>query len=110
MADAAFTLVVGQHLKKQVEETVGCPPSRVISTFLGVDTEKWHDAGFHTYEPGRLHIVTVARLNYGKGIAPFGLAAVRAAIDRGCDVRYSIAGEGPYRPEIEAGDPSPRAH
>src|SRR5262245_29456929 len=101
MADASFVLVVGQHLKKQVEETVGIPAERVISTFLGVDTEKWHDAGCHAYQPGRLHVVTVARLNHAKGI-PLALAAVRAAVDCGFDVRYSIAGEGPARPEIEA--------
>jgi glycosyltransferase involved in cell wall biosynthesis len=100
MADAAFVLVVGQHLKKQVENNVGVPPDRVISTFLGVDTERWHDAGRRAYEPGRLDVVTVARLNYMKGI-PHALAAVRAAVDRGFDVRYSIVGEGPYRPEIE---------
>jgi len=100
MADAAFVLVVGQHLKKQVETNVGVPADRVISTFLGVDTERWHDAGRRAYEPGRLDVVTVARLNYMKGI-PHALAAVRAAVDRGFDVRYSIIGEGPYRPEIE---------
>jgi glycosyltransferase involved in cell wall biosynthesis len=100
MADACFVMVVGQHLKKQVENDVGVRADRVLSTFLGVDTEKWHDAGLHSYEPGRLHVVTVARLNFGKGIA-HALAAVRAAVDRGFDVRYSIVGEGPYRPQIE---------
>jgi colanic acid/amylovoran biosynthesis glycosyltransferase len=100
MTKAAFVLVVGKHLKKQVEENVAIAADRVISTFLGVDTDKWHDAGLHAYEPGRLHLVTVARLNFMKGI-PHALAAVRAAVDRGLDVRYSIAGEGPYRPEIE---------
>jgi colanic acid/amylovoran biosynthesis glycosyltransferase len=100
MANASFVMVVGQHLKKQVESNVGIPADRVISTFLGVDTEKWHDAGLHAYEPRRLHVVTVARLNYGKGI-PHALAAVRAVVDRGFDVCYSIAGEGPYRLEIE---------
>jgi colanic acid/amylovoran biosynthesis glycosyltransferase len=100
MADAVFVLVVGQHLKKQVENNVGVPPDRVISTFLGVDTERWQDAGRRAYEPGRLNVVTVARLNYMKGIQ-HALAAVRAAVDCGFDVRYSIVGEGPYRPEIE---------
>ncbi len=101
MEDASFVLVVGKHLKRQVEEKVGIPAERVISTFLGVDTDQWHDAGQRSYEPGRLHIVTVSRLSYTKGIL-HALAAVRAAVDRGFDVRYSIAGEGPYRPEIEA--------
>ena len=100
MANASFVLVVGQHLKKQVEIKVGVPADRVISTFLGVDTKRWHDAGLHAYEAGRLHLVSVARLNYVKGI-PHALAAVRAAVDRGFDVGYSIVGEGPYRPEIE---------
>jgi len=100
MADASFVMTDGPHLKKQVENNVGIPADRVISNFLGIDTEKWHDAGLHAHEPGRLHVVTVARLNYTKGIQ-HALAAVRAALDRGLDVRYSIAGEGPYRPEIE---------
>jgi colanic acid/amylovoran biosynthesis glycosyltransferase len=100
MADASFVLVVGQHLKKQVENNIGVPADRVISTFLGVDTKRWHDAGHHAYKAGGLDVVTVARLNYGKGI-PHALAAVRAAVDRGFDVRYSIVGEGPYRSEIE---------
>ena len=101
MAGASFVMTAGPHLKKQVEDTVGIPADRVISTFLGIDTEKWHDAGLRAYEPGRLHVVTVARLNYGKGI-PHALAAIRAVLDRGFDVRYSIVGEGPYRPDIEA--------
>jgi glycosyltransferase involved in cell wall biosynthesis len=101
MADASFVMTDGPHLKKQVENKVGVPADRVISNFLGIDTEKWHDAGLHAHEPGRLHLVTVARLNYTKGIQ-HALAAVRAALDRGFDVRYSVAGEGPYRPEIEA--------
>jgi colanic acid/amylovoran biosynthesis glycosyltransferase len=101
MADASFVMTDGPHLKKQVESEIGIPAERVISNFLGIDTEKWHDAGLHAHEPGRLHVVTVARLNYTKGIQ-HALAAVRSVLDRGFDLRYSVAGEGPYRPEIEA--------
>ena len=101
MERASFVLVVGQHLKDQVVREVGIEPDRIVSTFFGIDTEKFHDSGRHAYLPGRIHVVSVGRLNYSKGYG-HGLAAVRAVLDRGFDVTYTIAGEGPHRPSVEA--------
>ena len=101
MERASFILVVGQHLKDQVVREVGIEPDRIVSTFIGIDTEKFHDSGRHAYQPGRLHVVTVGRLNRGKGYC-HGLAAIRGAVNRGIDVSYTVVGEGPDRPRIEA--------
>ena len=101
MERASFVLVVGQHLKDRVVRDVGIEPDRIFSTFIGIDTEKFHDSGRHAYQPGKLHVVTVGRLNRSKGYF-HGLAAVRGALDRGIDVSYTIVGEGPDRSRIEA--------
>src|SRR5262249_48333734 len=80
---------------------VGLPEDRVGVVWMGVDCEAFRDEGRRAYEPGRLHLVTVARLNPMKGHR-HALAAMRAALDSGADLRYTIAGEGPHRGEIEA--------
>jgi len=43
-----------------------------------------------------LRIVSVGRLHWKKG-HEFGLAAIRALVDSGVEVRYRIIGEGPHR-------------
>jgi glycosyltransferase involved in cell wall biosynthesis len=101
MAGARFVACVTAALRKQVLEQVGLPAERTGVVWMGVDCEAFRDEGRRAYEPGRLHLVTVARLNPMKGHR-HALAAMRAALDSGCDVRYTIAGEGPHRVEIEA--------
>jgi glycosyltransferase involved in cell wall biosynthesis len=68
---------------------------------MGVNCDKFQENGSRAYRPGRLHLVTVARLDAMKGHR-HALAAMHAALQRGCDITYTIAGEGPYRQEIEA--------
>jgi glycosyltransferase involved in cell wall biosynthesis len=101
MAGASFVACVTAPLRQQVLEKVGLPAERTGVLWMGVDTEAFRVDDGRAYEPARLHLVTVARLNAMKGHC-HALAAMRAAIDRGCDVRYTIAGEGPHRGEIEA--------
>jgi glycosyltransferase involved in cell wall biosynthesis len=101
MAEARFVACVTAPLRQQVQEQVGLPAGRTGVVWMGVDTDSFRDEGGRADEPGRLHLVTVARLHAAKGHR-HALAAVRAALDRGCEVRYTIAGEGPHRPEIEA--------
>jgi glycosyltransferase involved in cell wall biosynthesis len=67
---------------------------------MGVDTELFREGGNCLPRHGRLHMVTVARLNPMKGHC-HALGAMRRARDAGCDVVYTIAGEGPFRQEIE---------
>jgi colanic acid/amylovoran biosynthesis glycosyltransferase len=101
MARAEFVACVTTPLRQQVLDKVGLPPARTGVLWMGVDTEQFRDEGQRTYDPGRLHLVTVARLNPMKGHG-HALAAMRRAVDRGCDVCYTIAGEGPHRAQIEA--------
>ena len=101
MADASFVACVTAPLRQQVRERVGVPDERTGVLWMGVDTDAFRSNGARTYEPNRLHLVTVARLNETKGHC-HALAAMRQAIDRGYDIRYTIAGEGPHRPVIEA--------
>ncbi len=101
MAGASFVACVTAPLRQQVRDQVGLPDERTGVLWMGVDTDAFRSDEARTYEPNRLHIVTVARLNAMKGHG-HALAAMRQAVDRGCDVRYTIAGEGPHRPEIEA--------
>jgi glycosyltransferase involved in cell wall biosynthesis/GT2 family glycosyltransferase len=101
MAAASLVACVTKPLRKQVLETVRLPAERTDVLWMGVDTDAFRCEDGRAYESNRLHIVTVARLNAMKGHR-HALAAMRQAIDRGCDIRYTIAGEGPYRPEIEA--------
>jgi glycosyltransferase involved in cell wall biosynthesis/GT2 family glycosyltransferase len=101
MARASFVACVTAPLRQQVREQVGLPDEQTGVLWMGVDTDAFRSDGVRGYEPNRLHVVTVARLNAMKGHC-HALAAVRQAVERGCDVRYTIAGEGPHRGEIEA--------
>ena len=67
---------------------------------MGVDVERFRPAEVPRRD-GPLLAVTVARLTFAKGHRYF-LRAMRHAVDRGLDIRYAIAGGGPYRDEIEA--------
>jgi len=100
MQPAKFVSCVTGPLQKQVMSAVGLPAERAPIIWMGVDTERFHDAGQRAHQPGKLHLTTVARLNAMKGHR-FALAAIRKAVERGCDLRYTIVGEGEYRPQIE---------
>jgi glycosyltransferase involved in cell wall biosynthesis len=101
MPRARFVATVTTALQRQVVDQVGLPAERVPVLWMGVDTDVFREDGRRFYRTGHLHLLTVARLNAMKGHR-HALAAMRHALDRGCNLRYTIAGEGPYRPEIEA--------
>ncbi len=100
MQSARFVACVTSPLQKQVVEQIGLPPERAPVLWMGVDTERFRHDQRPTPPPRSLHLVTVARLNPTKGHV-HALAAMRQAIERGYDLRYTIAGEGPHRAEIE---------
>jgi colanic acid/amylovoran biosynthesis glycosyltransferase len=99
MRDASFVVCVTRPLKSQVVEKLGLDSRRCTVLWMGVDTASFTDANKRQPSPGRLRIITVARLNVTKGHA-HALAAVRRLVDRGIDVHYVIAGEGPHRSAI----------
>jgi glycosyltransferase involved in cell wall biosynthesis len=100
MTRAKFVACVTTPLQRQVSQRVGLPVDRIPVLWMGVNCDKFRENGCRAYRPRRLHLVTVARLDAMKGHR-HALAAMRAALERGCDITYTIAGEGAYRREIE---------
>lgn len=103
MNGAAFVSTVGSHLRRQLIERAGVPSDRAFVTCMGVETSELAGLGSdRSYIPGRLHMVTVARLHPAKGHVHALAAVHRAGRQRGIDLRYTIAGEGPYRDVLVA--------
>lgn len=100
MAAAAFVVAVTRPLQQQLVQKVGLPVARAPVISMGVDTSAFQLVP-RPLMGGGLHVVTVARLHPNKGHFQV-LAAVKRAREEGLDIRYSIAGEGPFRPGIEA--------
>jgi colanic acid/amylovoran biosynthesis glycosyltransferase len=100
MARARFISCDSAHLRQQITAAVGISPERLPLELMGVDTDHFADNGSRSPRQGHLHAVTVARLNPCKGHR-HALAAIRLAVDCGCAIRYTIAGDGPARTEIE---------
>lgn len=101
MAAASFVSAVTADLQRQVTGRLGLGPDRVPVIRMGVDTELFAPPAERSRQPGRLHLVTVARLAECKGHR-YALAALRQLVDAGGDARYTIAGDGEDRGAIEA--------
>lgn len=102
MAAATFVFCDGPHLVDQIVRGAGVPPARVASNWMGVDTARFTDGGrARRSSDGRLRVVTVARLDECKGHR-FALEAIRAVLDQGVDIDYTLVGEGSHRAVIEA--------
>ena len=79
----------------------GCPSGRAHTIITdAVDVSRFSPPARPAEAAGTaerpLRIVSVGRLHWKKGYE-FGLAAIRALVDRGVAVRYRIIGEGPHR-------------
>ncbi len=97
---AAFVSCVTTPLQRQLVEQVGLSPDNAPVIWMGVDTERFQDAGKREPRRGALRFVTVARLNPTKAHR-HALAAMRKARDAGVELQYTIAGDGPERERIE---------
>jgi colanic acid/amylovoran biosynthesis glycosyltransferase len=91
---------VGSEFMRQRVLDLGAPADRVIKLPLGVDISRFK----YCWNRGVLNefrLLTVARLVEVKGIE-YALRAV--ALIRACvpELRYTIAGDGPLRPMLEA--------
>ncbi len=96
MRDAAFVCAVGKHLHGQIVDRVKLPADRILLSFMGLDLSELTSLGRdRSYTPGKLHLVTVARLNRAKGHV-HALAAIRMALQAGLNLHYTIAGDGPF--------------
>jgi colanic acid/amylovoran biosynthesis glycosyltransferase len=100
MSRAACITCDGPHLKEQIVKQVGYPADRVLPNWMGLDTERFASPPRTNGQANKLNLATVARLDACKGHR-FAIGAVRKAVDQGMDVRYTLAGEGPERKNIE---------
>jgi glycosyltransferase involved in cell wall biosynthesis len=99
MRFARFVSVVTKPLQSQVLEKTHMEPERVPVITMGVDTEKFQTK--RDYEArGPIRMITVGRLNPSKGHR-YALEAMKKALTDGCDLRYTIVGEGSHRAGIE---------
>lgn len=98
---SSFVAAVGSHLARQLEERSGVAPDRCLVTFMGIDAARFSPGPRRVAASERLHLATVARLHPAKGHV-HALAAVRLAVNAGCDVTYSIAGDGPHLDALAA--------
>lgn len=102
MREATFISTDGAHLREQILARAGVSEDRVFTTFMGVKTADLAQLGKDRSQiPGKLHLLTVARLHPAKGHV-HALAAVHRAVLAGLDIRYTIAGDGPYRADLES--------
>jgi glycosyltransferase involved in cell wall biosynthesis len=100
MAGAAFVSVVTRPLQRAVHSRTGIPVDRLPVISMGVDPGAFEPGPKRDAVPGRLNLLTVSRLHRGKGHS-HALAAMRTLVDRGLDLHYTIAGDGPHSKEIE---------
>lgn len=98
-AEAQFVSVVTYALQKQVQTAYGLPPSFLPVIRMGVDIERFRPK--EQERTGPLRLITVARLAECKGHI-YALRAMRAAMDRGVPMVYTIVGEGEMRGLLEA--------
>jgi glycosyltransferase involved in cell wall biosynthesis len=64
-----------------------------------VDTQRFVPPPNREFEVGKLRLITVARLNVGKGHR-YAIAAIRRLLDQGLDIHYTLVGSGAYESEL----------
>ncbi|MEM9089718.1 MAG: glycosyltransferase [Cyanobacteria bacterium P01_F01_bin.53] len=85
---------------KQSLIKLGCPPQKIKIHRMGVDVERFAIAQQPTSKQ-TVQILTIARLCEKKGVE-YGIRAIRKLKDQGLDIAYSIVGEGPLKPSLQA--------
>ena len=80
-------------------ETHGVDPERIVVLPVGTDVERFGPAP-EARDDGQFRVLSVARLEQGKGVEDLAIAAGLLA-RRGVDVRVSFLGRGPMRGRLE---------
>ena len=97
---ASWVSAVTRPLRNQIVDNTEMPKHRVPVIWMGVDTSEFTPSPAPASTPDKpLHLATVARLIPQKGHL-HALKAIRRVIDAGIQVKYSIAGSGPFEGEI----------
>ena len=106
--EAVRTIVCSAYMRGEVTRQFDLPASRTDVVFNGVDSLGWHARpravaaarGRYAGPDGPL-VTCAGRLVYEKGVQHL-LAAVPALRERHPGLRVVIAGDGPYRSDLEA--------
>ena len=101
MADAKFVACVTKPLQGDVLALTGKSPAEVPVIRMGVNTSIFSPVESDRGRSGKLTLLTVARLNPSKGI-DYAFRAIAQAKQKGLDITYLVAGEGPDRGRLEA--------
>ncbi len=99
MKYAKFIVPASKKTKKEIIEKLRIDAKKIYPAWLGVDTKKFKKTELKKYIKNKIHLVTIARLNWAKGHI-YALNAIKKAIKKGININYTIAGSGPYKEEI----------
>jgi glycosyltransferase involved in cell wall biosynthesis len=111
-AEAAYVTAVTRPLREQLIEIADVMEERVPVIWMGVDTDRFTppesppksspESSPESPRPdGPTRLITVARLHPCKGHV-HALRAMKAAVDRGADLVYDIAGKGPAEASLQS--------
>lgn len=92
-------LPISLYWKNKLIE-MGCDERKIKVHRMGVDSKQFNNMNTHKRKNGSIRILSIARLVEKKGIE-YGIKAISLICDRYPDIRYTIAGDGPLRAELQ---------
>jgi colanic acid/amylovoran biosynthesis glycosyltransferase len=99
-AEGELFLAVSRYWRERLID-LGCPRERTDVHRMGIDCRRFAFAARTPAPDGVTRVVSVARLVEKKGIA-YALQAMARLVRRHPAIAYTIVGDGPQRPELEA--------
>jgi colanic acid/amylovoran biosynthesis glycosyltransferase len=72
----------------------GLDPAKAFVNNPAIDATRFHRARPYPARTGRFELLSTGRLHWAKGIE-WGILAVKALVDAGVNVRYTVIGAGP---------------
>ena len=99
-AEGDLFLAVSRHWRERLID-LGCPRERTSVHRMGIDCRRFAFAARTPAPDGVTRMVSVARLVEKKGLA-YALQAMARLVRQHPAIAYTIVGDGPLRPELEA--------
>jgi glycosyltransferase involved in cell wall biosynthesis len=96
----ATTVIAVSNFLRGKLIAAGCPESKVVRHYIGVDTTKFSPIVYER-AAGPLRLVSVGRLVPSKAL-DVAIKATARVLARGLDCTFEIIGDGPLRMELEA--------
>ncbi|MBE0535811.1 MAG: glycosyltransferase [Phycisphaerae bacterium] len=90
---------ISEYWKHRLVE-LGCKPDNIVVHRMGIDLQRFACVD-RKYDAGPFKLLTLGRLVEKKG-HEYVLRAIAKLIDKGYDVAYTVAGDGPLRDSLEA--------